>query len=141
AELDRLWHVRAERVVLATGTREILIAFADNDRPGVMLSKAAADYLRLFGVAVGMRIASFSSFTYFVTLQQLREHAGAELVAAIDVRQDAPRTGDLSGLDVPVLAGWTVVGTAGTDAITAVQARGPDGETRTIECDALLVSG
>ena len=38
AELERLWHVRAGRVVLATGATERPIAFAGNDRPGVMLA-------------------------------------------------------------------------------------------------------
>ena len=37
---DTLWHVRADRVVLATGAFERPIAFADNDRPGVMLNAA-----------------------------------------------------------------------------------------------------
>ena len=37
----RLWHVRAGRVVLATGAHERPIAFADCDRPGVMLASAA----------------------------------------------------------------------------------------------------
>ena len=31
---ERVWHVRAKRVVLATGAHERLIAFADCDRPG-----------------------------------------------------------------------------------------------------------
>ena len=40
-EFERLWHVRARRVVLATGATERPIAFAGNDRPGVMLASAA----------------------------------------------------------------------------------------------------
>ena len=35
---DRLWHVRAGSVILATGATERPIAFAGNDRPGVMLA-------------------------------------------------------------------------------------------------------
>ena len=43
---QRLWHIRAGRVVLATGAHERPIAFADNDRPGVMLAGAARTYVR-----------------------------------------------------------------------------------------------
>src|SRR6185312_4298103 len=37
---QRLWHVRAGRVILATGAIERPIPFANNDHPGVMLSQA-----------------------------------------------------------------------------------------------------
>ena len=40
----RLWHIRAGRIVLATGAIERPIVFADNDRPGIMLAGAAATY-------------------------------------------------------------------------------------------------
>ena len=59
-ELDRLWHVRARRVILATGAFERSIAFADNDRPGVMLSYAASLYLE-HGVLVGSRTVVFTA--------------------------------------------------------------------------------
>ncbi len=39
----RLWHIRAGRIVIATGATERPIVFADDDRPGIMLAGAAAD--------------------------------------------------------------------------------------------------
>src|SRR5262249_5948427 len=42
---ERIWRIRAARVILATGAHERLIAFAGNDRPGVMLASAARAYL------------------------------------------------------------------------------------------------
>ncbi|RUZ70612.1 FAD-dependent oxidoreductase, partial [Mesorhizobium sp. M7A.F.Ca.US.006.01.1.1] len=38
---ERLWQVRAKRVVLASGAIERHMVFADNDRPGIMLAGAA----------------------------------------------------------------------------------------------------
>ncbi|TIM93125.1 MAG: sarcosine oxidase subunit alpha, partial [Mesorhizobium sp.] len=35
---ERLWQVRAKRVVLASGAIERHMVFADNDRPGIMLA-------------------------------------------------------------------------------------------------------
>jgi sarcosine oxidase, subunit alpha len=40
----RLWHIRAKRVVLATGAIERPLVFPNNDRPGVMLAGAARRY-------------------------------------------------------------------------------------------------
>ncbi len=49
----RLWKVRAEQVILATGAIERPIAFANNDRPGVMLASAARGMVERYGVAPG----------------------------------------------------------------------------------------
>jgi sarcosine oxidase subunit alpha len=49
----RAWHIRAKRIVLATGALERPEIFADNDTPGVMLAGAAA----LYGVE-GLRTVS-----------------------------------------------------------------------------------
>ena len=40
----RAWHIRAKRIVLATGALERPEIFADNDAPGVMLAGAVARY-------------------------------------------------------------------------------------------------
>jgi sarcosine oxidase subunit alpha len=40
----RLWHIRAKRIVLATGALERPEIFAGNDRPGVMLAGAVSSY-------------------------------------------------------------------------------------------------
>jgi sarcosine oxidase subunit alpha len=40
----RLWHIRARRIVLATGALERPEVFEDNDRPGVMLAGATVRY-------------------------------------------------------------------------------------------------
>ena len=52
---ERLWQVRAKRVVLAAGSIERPLVFPGNDRPGVMLASAARTYLHRHGVAVGQQ--------------------------------------------------------------------------------------
>ena len=49
----RLWKVRAHQVILATGSIERPIAFANNDRPGIMLASAARGMVERYGVAPG----------------------------------------------------------------------------------------
>ena len=50
---QRVWHIRAGQVVLATGAHERPIVFADNDRPGIMLASAVRTYLGRYGVVAG----------------------------------------------------------------------------------------
>jgi NADPH-dependent 2,4-dienoyl-CoA reductase/sulfur reductase-like enzyme len=52
---ERLWLVRAGRVVLATGALEQPLIFSNNDRPGIMLAGAALQYLRRHAIAPGPR--------------------------------------------------------------------------------------
>ena len=41
----RVWHIRADQIVLAPGAFQRPLIFANNDRPGIMLSHAAATYV------------------------------------------------------------------------------------------------
>ena len=83
---QRLWHVRAKRVVLATGALERPLAFAHNDRPGVMLSQAVRTYVRRFGVVPGQRVViATNNDDAYLTATALRD-AGAEVVAVLDTR-------------------------------------------------------
>lgn len=85
---QRLWHVRAGRVVLATGAIERPVAFANNDLPGVMLSQSVRTYVRRFGVVPGSRVViATNNNDAYLTAQALRE-AGAEVVAILDARSE-----------------------------------------------------
>ena len=58
---ERLWLIRARRVVIATGAIERPLVFPGNDRPGIMLAGAAATYLNRYGVLPGRRIVVATS--------------------------------------------------------------------------------
>src|SRR3546814_14786596 len=58
---ERLWQVRAKRVVIATGAIERHMVFANNDRPGIMLASAARTFLNHYGVAVGRQVGVFAA--------------------------------------------------------------------------------
>src|SRR6185369_6609289 len=45
---QRLWHIRARQIVLATGAIERPLAFPGNDRPGVMLAGAVETYVNRY---------------------------------------------------------------------------------------------
>jgi sarcosine oxidase subunit alpha len=124
AAIDTLWHVRAGRVILATGAHERPIAFANGDRPGVMLAGAITRYVRDFGVLPGERAVIFTTNDSTHDVARTLTDAGAEIAALVDVRE-----------------GWSVADVAGSPAVAAVRLAGPRGETRTVDADLVAVSG
>ncbi|HET8526351.1 MAG TPA: 2Fe-2S iron-sulfur cluster-binding protein, partial [Actinomycetota bacterium] len=139
---DRLWHVRARHVILATGAFERSIAFADNDRPGVMLSLAASESYQLeYGVLVGSRAVLFTARGGSYGPASVLAANGVEIPAIVDVGGTGTDGDRGLARDAELLEGWVVSGTEGGDRLEAVHAEAPSGERRTIECDALLVSG
>ena len=134
---QRLWHVRAGQVILATGSIERPIAFAHNDRPGVMLSQAVRTYVQRFGVVPGKRVViATNNDDAYKTAHALQE-AGAEVVAILDARP-AP-AGANSGF--PVHNNADPLSTKGArhclKSVTALV----DGQTQSWNADLLAVSG
>ena len=111
-------------MILATGAHERPIAFADCDRPGVMLAGAIARYVRDFGVLPGERAVIFTTNDSTTAVADTLMRAGAEVVAVADVRE-----------------GWSVTAVEGSTTVTAVHLTGPRGQTRTVEADLVGVSG
>lgn len=142
---QRLWHVRAGRVIVATGAHERPLVFADNDRPGVMLASAVRTYLNRYAVAAGGRVVvATTNDSVYPMLPELAD-AGVEVVAVADARPE--KSPAARACEVEVLAGVTVTGTDGDPRVTsatvsAIDADGtPVGQPRTIDCDLVAVSG
>ena len=144
APVQRLWHVRAKRVVLATGAHERPVAFAGNDRPGVMLSGAVLTYLDRFGVLPGERALVFTTNdAAYATARALRD-AGAEVAAIVDARREAAAQERARADGFGVLAGFVVAAADAADGrvrVGAGLAVGPDGEETRVEADLVVVSG
>ncbi len=132
---DCFWRITARRAVLATGAIERPIAFADNDRPGVMMASAVRSYLNRYGVSPGKRVALFATNDdAYRTARDLRG-AGVEVAAIIDPRDAAP-----AGAEFPVFSDAQVVGTGGRLGLRHIHVR-TAGKTRRIPLDTLAVSG
>ena len=56
-----LWYIRAKEVLISSGSIERPIVFGNNDTPGVMLSSAAKEYLKVYGVLVGRNPLIFTN--------------------------------------------------------------------------------
>ena len=144
---ERLWQVRAKRVVIAAGSIERPLVFPGNDRPGVMLASAARSYLHRHGVAVGQNVVLVTGCdAAYATALDLRA-AGVRVALIADVRSDASgaplATARQAGIEV--LTGATVLGTRGRLGVREVTlghlTNGSVTSTRRVDCDALLMSG
>ncbi|WP_420860742.1 sarcosine oxidase subunit alpha family protein [Algirhabdus cladophorae] len=80
------WRIAAQRCILAAGAIERPIAFAGNDRPGVMMASAVRAYLHRWGVATGKKVVVFGNTGDVErTAQDLRD-AGVEAIV-VDARK------------------------------------------------------
>ncbi len=117
---QRLWQIRAGRIVLATGAHQQPLVFANNDVPGVMLAKAGLAYLHDFGVLVGKRILV----------------AGRGLGDRYRALEDAGATLILVDAD----AGAHITSAMGGKRVTgAIVER--EGRQERVACDAILMVG
>ena len=142
---ERLWKVRARRVVFATGASERPLVFANNDRPGVMPASAALGYLRRYAVRPGQRAVAVTNndSTYRIVAELIG--AGLEIAALADLRERPPddlvRAIEAHGVEV--LRGQAVVDVRGARSVRAAEVAPParPGERRRIACDLVLCSG
>ena len=134
---QRLWHLRAGQVIVATGSIERPMTFAHNDRPGVMLSQAVRTYVQRFGVVPGKRVViATNNDDAYRTAAALNE-AGAEIVAILDARP-APAGADCG---FPVHNDVVPLSTKGGRHRLKRVSAAMDGATRSWDADLLAVSG
>jgi sarcosine oxidase subunit alpha len=146
---DALYRIRPKSLVIAMGSVERPIAFADNDRPGVMLLGAGERYLTRYGVRVGQDVVLFGNHDRLYAAAGRFLGRGVRVVAVVDTRAQLHAVAiqtlraELVRAGVNCLLGHAVLGTVGRTVIAAVHVApvaSPDA-ARTFDCDALLVSG
>ncbi len=102
---QRLWHIRARRVVLATGAIERPLVFPDNDRPGIMLAGAVETYLHRYAVAAGRRAVLFVNNDGAYPLAPALVRAGIAVAAIVDPRPEPGEAAQPAGRRNPALFG------------------------------------
>ncbi|MEM9971947.1 MAG: 2Fe-2S iron-sulfur cluster-binding protein, partial [Pseudomonadota bacterium] len=115
-----LWRIYTRRSLLCAGATERPIAFANNDRPGIMLAGSVREYVNRFGVAPGMSVAVLSNNDDGLRTAVDLAAKGVDVAATIDTR-----TGD------------AIIDSRGRKAVHSVLTR----RDRTIPLDCVAVSG
>lgn len=143
---QRIWKVRADHVVLATGALERPLLFTGNDLPGVMLASAAKTYAARYAAAPGRRLVVATNNDSAYAAATLLHDAGVGVAAVIDSRQ-IPSHAAASMLErsIRVITGAAPISAKGGKrigevAFSPVHAQSVD-KSETIKCDTLLLSG
>ncbi|MEY9195715.1 sarcosine oxidase subunit alpha [Sinorhizobium fredii] len=140
---ERLWQVRAKKVILANGAIERHMVFANNDRPGILLASAGRTFLNHFGVAVGKKVGIYTAHDSAYEAAFDLKKAGVAVPVLVDCREK-PGEAVLEKareLGIEVLKGHSVVNTTGKLRIASITvARNGGSGARKIAVDALLVS-
>jgi sarcosine oxidase subunit alpha len=145
---ERLWKVRAKRVVLATGAHERPLVFGNNDLPGIMLASAVSTYVRRYAVLPGRRAVVFTNNDAGYDAALALHGAGASVVV-VDARSEP--VGSLSqrarAKGIEILAGQVVTEARGHKHVGGVMVQEMDahgglrGTPRALACDLVAVSG
>ncbi len=142
----RLWRIRAKHVVLATGAIERPLIFAGNDIPGVMLSSAALEFYKLFGISTGDRVVLVTNNdSAYSTIIELF-NAGVSIPLVIDVRDksDGELPHKAKDIGIRVDFGKAISKVLGKKKVEAVEVCSVVGEgtvLETIMCDSIIMSG
>ena len=129
-----LWRITAKRAILCAGATERHIPFADNDRPGIMLSSAMRTYANRYAVSPAGRVAIFTNNDDGHRTARDLAAKGIEIAAVIDSRADAPTA------EYRVIAGGQVTGSRGRHGLRRIEVQAARGR-EWIDCGALGVAG
>jgi sarcosine oxidase, subunit alpha len=149
APRERLWHVRAKQVVLATGAIDRPLVFPGNDRPGIMLASAAREFVNRYGVRPGSRAVVVAACDEAYRSALDLQAAGVTIAAIADVRS-APEGAVIEAAQragLPIQTRTTVTGTSGRLRVSAIQLAPINVQgravprTRKVSCDLVLMSG
>lgn len=131
-----MWRIYSKRALLCAGATERPIAFANNDRPGIMLAGATRAYANRWAVAPHQHVAVFTNNDDGHRTAADLIAKGVHVTAVIDTRGDAPA---VEGAEL--YAGAQVIGSKGRLGLGSVTIRTAKGFTRDIVCGGLAVSG
>ncbi|CAM3960346.1 sarcosine oxidase subunit alpha family protein [Phaeobacter inhibens] len=129
------WRLVAKRAILAAGALERPVAFANNDRPGIMMAGAVRSYLNRWGVAPGERVTVFANNDDAHRTARDLVAAGVHVAAVIDSRHDAPQSDAFR-----VIRGAQVCNASGRQRLESLTLRSVSGEEK-LQTDCLAMSG
>ncbi len=130
------WKITAQRALHCAGAIERGIAFANNDRPGVMLAGAMRAYANRWAATADQTVAVFTNNDDGHRTARDLLAKGVNVAAVVDIRPDAQAMGDY-----PLFAGAKVLNAKGRLGLAEIEVRLADGGQTTVSCGALGVSG
>ena len=145
---QRLWYIRAKEVVISSGSIERPLVFGNNDTPGVLLSSAAKEYMKIYGVLVGKKPIVFTNNdSAYETAIEFKKNGIDPII--IDSRKDANSEliKEAKSLNIDIKFSHVVVNARGYKKVKSADIADISEDklqlsnVRNIECDCICVSG
>ena len=145
---QRLWYIRAEEVVISSGSIERPLVFGNNDAPGVMLSSAAKEYLKIYGVLVGKKPIIFTNNdSGYETAIEFKKNGVDPIV--LDTRKDpnSEIIKEAKELNINIKFSYVVVAAKGYKKVKSADIAKISDDKKVlsnienIKCDCICVSG
>ena len=145
---QRLWYIRAKEVVISSGSIERPLVFGNNDTPGVMLSSAAKEYLKVYGVLVGKKPIVFTNNdSGYETAIEFKKNGVDPLV--LDTREDLDSEiiKEAKNLNIKIKFSHVVIAAKGYKKVKSAEISEISkdkknlGSIKNIKCDCICVSG
>ena len=133
---------RFQQLILATGARDVALAFPGWDQPGVVGANGLDALTRRYDAFTGRRIAVLGGGDIGVGAALAAQARGLEVAAVIEVLDRAPASTDrLAAARIPLLTGHTprrAVG--GRDGVERLIVATSAGEEIAIDCDTICLA-
>ena len=145
---QKLWYIRAKEVIISSGSIERPLVFGNNDTPGVMLSNAAKEYLKIYGVLVGKKPLVFTNNdSGYETAIEFKKNGINPVV--LDTRKDPSSEiiNEAKSLNIDIKFSYVVVAAKGYKKVKSADiAKISDdkkqlSQIENINCDCICVSG
>ena len=147
---QRLWKIRAKKVIIASGSIERPLIFDNNDRPGIILSSSIKKYIDYYGVKCGQKLSLFtnndSAYETAISLSK----SGVNVNSIIDIRERSTSSIVKCTEKLGIKIHWkhTVINTNGYKKINSVEIMKLSDDGSNVvgnkineSCDCLGVSG
>ena len=146
---QRLWKIRANKVIIATGAIERPLVFNNNDRPGIILANSVNKYLNFYGVTCGENYFIFTNNdSAYETALSLFEKGIAVKIIDIRKKTSSKIVKHAEKLGINIYWNSTVTNTFGYRKINSIEimSLSDDGSNVIggkikVSCDCLAVSG
>ena len=143
---ERLWKVRAKRVIIATGSHERPLVFPNNDRPGIMLADSVRTYVNRYAVAPGRNVVVLTcgASAYQAAIDLHNANINVEIVDSRQIAECGLELAAVKALGIEVRNGYRAVNAQGQRRVTGlmvVPVDLPNASPEILACDCVAMSG
>ena len=145
---QRLWYIRANEVLISSGSIERPLVFGNNDTPGVMLSSAAKEYMKVYGVLVGKKPLIFTNNdSGYETAIEFKKNGVNPIILDTRSNPSSDIITEAKNLNIEIRFSYVVVAAKGYKKVKSADIAKISEDKKelfnieNIECDCICVSG